>query len=455
MVFDLAVIGGGPAGYHAAQLAAVSGLKTVLFEKEAIGGTCMNRGCIPAKVLLHSARLCRDMHSGQVYGVSGSAGIDHASVIARKDRVVKALGSALLSMEKRYGVSVVFSAAKLCGARSSGFLIEAGGLEYSAKNVICACGSKNILPNISGLQESMAGGWAVTSDQLLNSNSVPESLTIIGGGVIGIEFASYFSAAGTRVSIIEAADHIGGDIDSDLAVALRARLEEEGISVSTGRRVYRLKHGEVHSMTADGRVETSSSEMVLICVGRRPDFDGVGIESLGLSPSSIAISNLSAGVPGIYFIGDCNGRAMLAGAAYTEAEVAVDNIRKIPSKVNYDLIPSMIFTSPELACVGLTEEKAKSRGLDVVSAKVSMNSSGRYMAENERGKGIIKAVAEVGSGRLLGVHAFGDYATEFILAAEIMVDSGYTANRAARAMYPHPTDSEAMKAVFEELAKKI
>ena len=138
MVFDLAVIGGGPAGYHAAQLAAVSGLKTVLFEKEAIGGTCMNRGCIPAKVLLHSARLCRDMHSGQVYGVSGSAGIDHASVIARKDRVVKALGSALLSMEKRYGVSVVFSAAKLCGARNSGFLIEAGGLEYSPKNVICA-----------------------------------------------------------------------------------------------------------------------------------------------------------------------------------------------------------------------------------------------------------------------------------------------------------------------------
>lgn len=457
--YELAVIGGGPAGYHGAAYASDAGMKTVLFEGDKLGGTCLNRGCIPTKTFLHSAKLLKNAKKGTVYGVNvQTEGLDHTAVLARKKRAVTKLVAGVASTEKRSGVDVIAQRAEILSKDSDGFVIRAGDQEIKAARVMVATGSESVIPPIMGLDRALESGFAVTSTELLDMEEIPSQLVIVGGGVIGLEMACYYAIAGSKVTVIEALPQVGGPIDKEVADELKKELEQLGIAFMLEKRVYFFGNGELSVMDENGSSEKVPADKVLISVGRKPKLEGIGVENAGVKLERGRVSvddKMQAGVDGLYFVGDCNGKSMLAHTAYAEAECAVDIMLGKEASVDYDAVPGVIYTSPEVATVGLDEATAKQRGLSVVSAKLPMSFSGRYVAENDRGNGFIKGVAEKGSGRLLGIQVIGDYASEFIIAAGIMIKMGCTVKEAAKMIYPHPTNSEMIKTVCEALADKI
>lgn len=452
-MYDLIVLGGGPGGYLGAERAAHDGLKTLLIEKREVGGVCLNEGCIPTKTLLYSAKLKDGAEHGKKYGVTAdNITLDHAAVTSRKNRVVKTLVGGVKAQLKAAGVEQVNGEAYITERSDQGFEVKCGDKQYTGKRLLIATGSVPVIPPIPGLKEAVEKGFALTSREMLDLTEVPEKLVIIGGGVIGLEMACYFATAGAQVTVVEMLNTIGGSIDEDIAGLLKKNLVKKGIQFRLGCRVTKLTENAVVFESKDGEAE-AVADTVLLSIGRRAFTEGLGLENIGVETQRGAIVTddmMQTNVPGVYAAGDVNGKLMLAHTAYREAEVAVNNMTGKKDIMRYNAVPGVIYTSPEVSGVGETQASAEKKGLDVTVKTLTMNYSGRYLAENERGDGILKIIVNNKTQRIVGLHMIGSYASETIYGACMMIDREMSIDSIKKVIFPHPTVSEIIReAIFQ------
>ena len=453
-MYDLIVLGGGPAGYNAAERAGHAGLKTLVIEERALGGVCLNEGCIPTKTLLYSAKIYDYAKHAADYGVSfGSAAIDHAFVVARKNKVVKQLVSGVGAKLKKAKVDVVSATACIKERNSEGFVVTAGDKEYVGKQLLICTGSSAALPPIDGLADSLKSGFALTNREVLDLEKIPESIVVVGGGVIGLEMASYFNSVGSKVYVVEMLDHIAGATDREISTMLEKEYAKRGVEFILGARVQSIKDGTV-TYEKDGKTITLNADHALVSIGRRPRTAGIGCENIGLHLERGAIVTDEYGktnVPGVWAAGDVNGKSMLAHTAYREGEVCINNILGGKDRINYNSIPAVIYTNPEVASVGETTESVKAKGLDASVETVTLKYSGRYIAENEHGNGIVKIIRDNKHQNIIGVHMIGSYASEIIYGAAILVETEMRVADIQKLVFPHPTVCEVIReAMFME-----
>ncbi len=450
---DVLVLGGGPGGYLAAERAAQGGKSVTLIEKRALGGTCLNEGCIPSKSLLNSAKLYEHAKDSAAFGVTAeNVRIDHAKVVERKEKVVKTLVSGVESTMKANKVNVVMAEGYIKGQTADGFVIEADGEEYAGENLILACGSEVTTFPLPGLQEGLQSGYVVTNREILSMKTLPKKLIAIGGGVIGLEMASYFAMIGIPVTVIEMLDKIAGPTEREISQILLKNYRKRGIDFKLSSKVTGIEaDGVLYEQDGQSRKETG--DLVLWSTGRRAFTRGYGLENLGLAMERGAVVTndfMQTSVKGVYAVGDINGKVMLAHTAYREAEVAVNNILGRKDMMRYNAIPSVIYTNPEVAFVGETLESAQAKGIDAKEVKVSMKLSGRYLAEVERGDGICKIIVDQKQSRLIGVHMIGSYTSEMIYGAALMIESQISIDNLKELVFPHPTVSETIReALFQ------
>lgn len=450
--FDLIVLGGGPAGYNAAERAAHGGLKTLVCEERALGGVCLNEGCIPTKTLLYSAKILDYAHHGEAYGVTVTgATIDHAKVVDRKDKVVKTLVSGVGAKMRGAGVTVVNATAKITGKTAAGFTVECGGTTYEAAKLLVCTGSEAVVPPIPGLKDSYAGGLAVTNREILDIRTLPKRVVVVGGGVIGLEMASYFNSVGSEVTVIEMLDKIAGPTEKEISSILEKNYAKKGVKFILGAKVAAVNgkpNDGVVEYEKDGKIEKIACDLVLVSTGRRARTQGIGLEEVGVQLNRGAIvtdDTCRTSVPGIWAAGDVNGKIMLAHTAYREGEAAVNDMLGKKDKVDYRAIPSVIYTNPEVGTVGETVESAKKAGIDAEEITMSLRYSGRYIAENEGGDGIVKIVYGKEHHEILGVHMIGSYASEIIYGAAAMVAKCQRVADIQKIVFPHPTVCEVIR----------
>ena len=452
-LFDIAVIGGGPGGYHAAQLLGSAGKKVVLFEKRNVGGTCLNEGCIPTKALLNCAKLYRHAADSKAYGVSADkVSFDQKKAVARKSGTVRRLVAGVDMGLKAAKVTVIKEAASLNGRGENGFAVRTeSGADYQAAQIILATGSETVVPPIPGLKEGLASGFVVTNREFLDLKELPAHFAVIGGGVIGLEMACYLASVGVKVTVVEMMPKIAGPTDADACALLQSAYEKRGMRFLLSTQVKRVDEDGLY-VEKDGEGEKIVCDRVLLSAGRRAHTAGLGLETLGIASERGAVltdSRLCTNVAGVYAVGDINGKLMLAHTAYREAEVVVNNLLGGRDEMNYDHIPSVIYTNPEVAAVGESKESAEKKGYKVREINLPMTYSGRFMAESESGQGFIKLVADEETKRVLGVTMVGLYASEMILSAEMMIDTELPAEQLKKYVFPHPTVGEVIKeAIF-------
>lgn len=454
MRYDIIVIGGGPAGYLASERASKENKSVLCIEKDNVGGVCLNEGCIPTKTLLYSAKLYDGAKNGKKYGVTTEdIAFDHAAVVARKNKVIKLLTGGIKSTLKANGATLINGTAMITGRTDDGyFTVSVGEETYEGEKLLIATGSQPAVPPIPGLREGLDSGFVLTNKEVLSLAAVPESLVVVGGGVIGLEMASYFNSIGASVSIIEMLDHIAGGNDAELTAILRKNYEKKGMKFILGAKVTSVG-ADCINYELNGEGCTIPCSKVLLSIGRRASTSELGLETIGVETNRGAIvtdAKMRTNVENVYAAGDVNGKSMLAHTAYREAEVAVNNILGIDDAVNYAAIPSVIYTNPELGAVGLTEATAAAKGIEVSVVKLPMRFSGRYLAENEGGDGIFKLIVEKNTRKIVGAHALCNYASEFIMVASLMVELGITVEQAKRFVFPHPTVGEIIReAIFQ------
>lgn len=448
MRYDLIVIGGGPAGYLAGERAGQAGLKALVIEKRHLGGVCLNEGCIPSKTLLHSAKIYDYARNSAKYGITAEGVVfDHSTVLKRKNKVVKTLTAGVRAQLQQHHVDIVEETAQVTGRTKEGFTVEAGGRTYIGARLLIATGSMPVVPPLPGVREGLENGFVLTNREILDIERIPESLVIIGGGVIGLEMASYFNSAGSRVTVVEMLDHIAGNTDRDISRILQKNYAKKGIAFHLGSKVTQIKEGAVVFEGRDGCME-AAADKVLLSIGRRPVVEGIGLESIGMriERGRIPVDEfMRTNVPGVYAAGDVNGMSLLAHTAYRQAEVAVNHMVNKRDPMRYHTIPSVIYTNPEVASVGETEESARQKGLEFETANLSMRYSGRYLAENEEGDGICKVLVDKKHRKLIGVHMIGSYASEIILSAGIMMEMEMRVEDIRELVFPHPTVGEVVR----------
>jgi len=452
-MFDLIIIGGGPAGYLAAERAGHGGFKTLLIEKRFIGGVCLNEGCVPSKALLHSAKIFDYAKHGESYGVTTTgASIDQKAVIARKNKVVRNLVAGIKGQLKASHVTVKEGFGEILGRDQGVIKVKVGEETFEAKKLIIASGSEAIVPPIPGAKEGLEQGYVLTNREILNLEVIPKAMVIVGGGVIGLEMASYFNSVGSKVTVIEMLDKIAGPTDREISSILQKNYEKKGIIFKLGCKVTGLPKGAVE-FEDGGKKQTVDADSVLLSIGRRPVTAGLGLEKLGVlvERGHIVVDDIGqTNVPGVYAAGDVNGNWMLAHVAYREAEVVINNLLGKRDVMRYNAVPSVIYTNPEVGCVGETEESATAKGMSCKVASISMNYSGRYMAENANGDGICKIVVDPVHNRLIGCHIIGNYASEIIVAAAMLIETEMKIDDIKEFIFPHPTVCEIIReAIFQ------
>ena len=449
MKYQVAIIGGGPAGYTAAEAAARAGLSVVLFEKRALGGVCLNEGCIPTKTLLYSAKVYDTACHAQKYAVSvQSPAFDLPKIIARKQKVVRKLVLGIKSRLTAAGVTMVTGEAEVADKNH----VKCGEELYECDNLLLCTGSETFIPPIPGVE----GVPYWTHRDALDSKQLPQSLAIVGGGVIGMEFASFFNSLGTKVTVIEMLDEILGGMDRELSALLRADYAKRGITFLTSTKVVSLE-GDASSVRVSvenaGGASVVEAEKVLLSVGRRPVLKGFGLENLGLEKDErgrIRVdSHMQTSQPGVYACGDLTGFSLLAHTAVREAEVAVHHIVGQDDEMSYAAIPGVVYTNPEIAGVGETEESLQRKGIACRTVKLPMAYSGRFVAENEGVNGVCKLILGE-NGVILGAHVLGNPASEIIVQAGMAISLGLTAGQWARMVFPHPTVGEIFKEACAE-----
>ena len=446
-MIDLAIIGGGPAGYVAAERAGAKGLKVVLFEKRELGGVCLNEGCIPTKTLLYSAKVYDTAIHGDKYGVfAKDATFDFGKIVDRKTRVVRRLVAGVGAKMKAHGVQVVKGEAMIEGRSSEGIKISCNGEQFLAANLLICTGSEAFVPPIPGLKE--AGDIILTNREILALKEQPESLVIIGGGVIGMEFASFYNSLGTKVTVVEMLPEILNGLDKELSAMLRGIYAKKGVEFNLSCKVTKIDGNVVTYVDAEGGEHTVSGDKILVSVGRRPVTTGFGLETLGveMNRGGIEVDNkMRTNVPGVFAAGDVTGFSLLAHTASREGEVVVNNLTGREDSMRYDAIPGVVYTNPEISGVGLTEESAKQKGIAYKVATLPMAYAGRFVAENEGGNGVCKVIVGEKYGQVLGVHMLGNPSSEMIYGACMAIEAEMTIKELEEVVFPHPTVSEIFK----------
>jgi dihydrolipoamide dehydrogenase len=445
--YDVIVLGGGPGGYLAAERLGHAKKRVLLVEKEFLGGTCLNVGCIPTKSLLNSAKLYSHALHGEQFGVRAeNVTFDWATVQAWKADVVAKLVAGVASTEKRNKVEVVFGHGTLVGPG----VVEVEGVRKTADHVIIATGSVPVMPPIPGAKDNPL---VVDSTGLLAVETVPQRLVVIGGGVIGVEFASLFAAFGSHVEVVEMLPEILPFMDDDLAARTRKALKE--ITFHLGCRVTAVEDGAVVYTDASGVEQRAEADLVLMAVGRRPLVDGWGAAEAGLEvgPRGVVVDDtMRTNLPNVWAVGDVTGRSLLAHAAYRMGEIAAAHIidtaaaSRNGQRLRVDTIPWAVYSMPEAAGVGLTEAQAVAHGHQVTTATVPLAVSGRFVAENGvRAPGAVKLIADAGTRAVLGIHMLGNYAPETVWGAATVLETELTVDDLRQVVFPHPTVSEAIR----------
>lgn len=447
-MYFLAVIGGGPAGYTAAELASKAGKEVVLFEREAIGGTCLNVGCIPTKTLLYSAKQYYNATHSQRYGVSAeNVTFDFAAMQKRKTIVVRKLSAGI--RQRLQGVTMVSGEAHVlpeqqhAASGSRIWQLECNGETYEAENILICTGSSSFIPPIPGIKDNPAI-WDSTA--ALNTKELPSSLIIIGGGVIGMEFATLYNELGIPVTVIEALPRILATLDESISNYLTPVYAKRGVNIHTSTKVTAIEGNNV--ILDNG--ERLEADKILICVGRRANLAGLeALTDLAYNRGAIVVDDfMRTNLEGIYAAGDVTGKIMLAHVASRQAEVAVGRmLGRIPlQRIAYNAIPSVVYTNPEVACVGISEDALE--GCEAHT--LPMTFSGRFMAENEGETGSCKVVINTKSRSIMGVHMVGNPCSEFVAAASFAVRMGYTIPEFMQVVFPHPTVSEILRETIAE-----
>lgn len=441
--FDLAVIGGGPGGYNAAALAAENGMKTVLFEKNSLGGVCLNEGCIPTKTLLHSANLLDTMQESKRYGITVEGDIvpDYKKIVARKNKIVRKLVAGVKMKLQNAGVEVVEAHARLNGEEGEAVRIEAGGETYLAKKVLLTTGSETSIPPIEGLADS--GYW--TSREALDAKELPESILIIGGGVIGMEFVSVFTSMGVDVTVVEMMPKILGAMDSELSHMLMEEYKKRGVKFYLQSKVVGASKEGLTIETSEGERLELKGERILLSAGRRAVTKDLGLDSLDIEQNRGAVvvdQFMQSSHPKVYAAGDVTGYSLLAHTAIREGEVAVGHmLGRTDDPMRYDAIPGVVYTHPEIASVGKTEDELKESGIPHKVLSLPMSYAGRFVVENETGNGVCKLIVDKDE-RIIGGHILGNPASEIIITIGMAITERLTLDQLKRHIFPHPTVGE-------------
>ncbi len=437
--YDVIVLGGGPGGYVSAIKLAQLGAKVALIEKEVVGGICLNHGCIPTKTLLKNAKVFKTVQHALDYGVvvNGDVAFDWSLMLKRKNIVVKKLTIGVAGLLKKNGVEVFSGLGKVLNAHQ----VEVNGEVLETKNLILATGASPIIPPIPGLKEAYEAKVAVTSRELLQIENTPKSLVIIGGGVIGIEFATIFSSLGSKVTIIEKLDGILPMMDDDIRNAYTKILKRDGIEIYADSEVKSVDNHEV-TFTNQGMETKITADTILVSVGMRPNTSGLEALKLKMDRSAIETNEyMQTNIPNVYAIGDVNGKYMLAHVASAEGLVAAEHIMGHKTSMRYDRVPNAVYGSPEIATIGLTEKEVKAKGLAYKVSTFPLLASGKAMADNEK-DGFIKLIVSEKYKEILGAHIFSYHASDLIAEFGVTMELEGTAHEIAHTIHPHPTLSE-------------
>lgn len=443
---DIIIIGSGPGGYRAAHHAALHGLSVVIIEKAEAGGTCLNRGCIPTKTLCRNAEIVDTLRHADTFGLMGEGyTLDFGRVMERKQEVVEQLRSGVETLMQTPGITLVRGAASFANEHT----VAVGNEQYTADNIIIATGSDSKCPPIEGT--TLPG--VVTSTELLDIDHLPKRLCIIGAGVIGMEFASVFSSFGSNVTVIEFLKECLPVLDSDIAKRLRQTIGKRGVEFYMQSAVKSITQTNTEDGTKQltvsfekkGKPVSVDADMVLIATGRKPCTDGLALEQAGIeySPKGIVVDDdFQTNVSGVYAIGDVNGRCLLAHAATFQGLHVVNRILNRPDDIRFEIMPSAIFTNPEAASVGLSEDQLKAEQRPYECRKGFYRSNGKALAMNET-DGMIKLLVDTADNqRIVGCHAFGAHSADMVQEIAALMNSGTTLQQLTNIIHIHPTLSE-------------
>lgn len=443
MQYDLIIIGSGPAGYVGAVRAAKHGMKTAIIEKEAnLGGTCLNWGCIPTKTLLKTAKVIHTIQDAEKFGVhvDGKLSFDFGKIMQRKEKVVKRIVKGVDYLMKANKIDVIRGEASFVDTKT----VKTPDGNLSAHNMLIATGAQPARPPIPGLDSPNV----LTSREILDLKACPESLVVIGAGVIGMEFASFFRTLGVKVTVIEMLDEVLPMIDPEIAVLFKRQIEKEGVTFHLSSKVSRIEGGKVFFSDKSGQEQSVEAEKILLSIGTVPNLAGLDLDRVGVRVEKRAIVTdvqMRTNIPGIYAAGDVNGVWMLAHKASREAEVAVDVMAGEEAHIRYRAIPSCIYTSPEIATVGLSEKEASTQGIPFRVAKYDLVANGRFLAETEGERGFVKAIIGKEHGELLGLHIIAPYASEIITVGTQGIEMEMLVKEFDEVVFPHPTICEAVR----------
>lgn len=456
MNYDVIVIGGGPGGYVAAIKAAQLGAKVAVVEDGNLGGVCLNWGCIPTKTLIRTAKLFTDIKRSEEFGILGideeNMSVDWTKLIDRKNSVVERLVTGINSLFKKHKIDLYDGWATVKNKNE----IEVNGETITGKNLILATGAREYMPPISGLEETLKTGKILNSKATFELDKIPEELVVIGGGVIAVEFATIFNAIGSKVTLIQRSKQILSSTEKEMGKTLQRQLKKDGINVITGTSLKSITEEEI-VIEHKNKEKIFTGDKYLVSLGLKANLSGLESLDLELDEKGFVKTDdcLKTNIDGVYAIGDLNGKHALAHVASAEGIVAAENIMDKDTTMNYDIVPACIYTFPELASVGMTDEEAKENGYDVNISKFPLAANGKALAEGET-VGFAKIISDNKDGKVLGVHIMAGHATDMISEAIIAMQLGAKVDDIAKAIHPHPTTSEiVMEAAFAAVDQPI
>ena len=438
--YDLVVLGGGPGGYVAAIKAAQNNLKVALIEKDVIGGICLNHGCIPTKAILKSTKTYDLFKNAKSYGINvekDAFSFDLTSIIRRKDGIVRRLTTGVKMLLKKNGVDVYNGYGEVLNKNE----VSVNDETIRGDNLIIATGGTAIIPPIPGAKEAYKSGFAVTSMELLNVTDLPKKLTIIGGGVIGVEFATIFNSLGSEVTIIEMQETIVSAMDEEIIDEYSKILKKSGVKVITGCEVKKVSSNSIVYSYKNEEKELPA-DLVLLAVGIRPNIDSFKKINLKMAGSGVEVNErLQTSLENVYAIGDVTGKHMLAHVASAEGIVAVENILGTKTKINYNQIPAAIYGSPEIATIGMTEKEAQNQNLKYTVSKFPLLANGKALADGDS-TGFIKIIKGLELDEILGAHILAYNAVDLISEIAVAMRLESTNKEVASTIHPHPSLSE-------------